>query len=119
MYFLKISVYRKKNKKITRRTVVYWQRFFVRVARDYFSSESRQIFSISALTREMSVAAREAEYFFLNEELMFFGQAFLEKRISGSMCRNEAISSMTCGGGKRHSPFDAVYVVVAFVQHDR
>ena len=85
VYFLKIGVYRKRNKKITRRTAVYGQRFFVRMARGYFSSESRQTFSISALTREMSVAARETEYFFLNDVLMFVGQAFLENRSSGSM----------------------------------
>ena len=70
----------------------------------YFSSVSRRTFSISALTRKMRVSESEAEYFFMNEELMFFGQAFLEKRISGSICKNDAISSMTCGGGKETPP---------------
>lgn len=52
----------------------------------------------------MRVSESEVEYFFMNEELMFFGQAFLEKRISGSICKNDAISSMTCGGGKETPP---------------
>ena len=52
----------------------------------------------------MRVSESEAEYFFRNEEVIFFGQAFLEKRISGSICKNDAISSMTCGGGKETPP---------------
>lgn len=52
----------------------------------------------------MSVSESEAEYFFMNEEFMFFGQALLEKGISGSICKNDTISSMTCGCGKETPP---------------
>ena len=52
---------------------------------NHFSSVSRQTFDISALIREISVSVSEMENFFLNEESIFFGQAFFEKRSSGSI----------------------------------